>query len=298
MRAAVLRSLVGALAVFGVWLATALSAQAATFQNGNGISVVSQSSNGREIDLQVNTTAVQGQHEVIVLLPEGYSANTTTRYPILYLLHGALAGPSRWVNPPGAAPQITDPYPVITVIPDGGVKGWYTDWVNGWQLSPQNWLDFHLGQLVPWIDANLRTIANRSGRAIAGLSMGGFGSLHYAETRPDMFSYAAGADRPSSERAGRLDRSRGGKRSFRVDRRVLRAGRPGLKRSDPGPAGVEADASRPHRRPGGRPLLPRGTSGRCLIDPAKSSSRAHRGPALVGLVKDTDAPDRCLVDGP
>jgi S-formylglutathione hydrolase FrmB len=192
VRAAFLRPLAGALAVFGAWLATALPAQAATFQNGNGISVVSQSNNGREIDLQVNTTAVQGQHQVIVLLPEGYSANTTTRYPVLYLLHGALAGPTGWVNPPGAAAQITDPYKVITVIPDGGVKGWYTNWVNGWQLSPQNWLDFHLGQLVPWIDANLQTIANRSGRAVGGLSMGGFGSIHYAESRPDLFSYAAG----------------------------------------------------------------------------------------------------------
>ncbi len=192
MRAAVVRSLVVAVAVVGALLVPAVSAQAATFQNGNGISVVSQSTNGREIDLQVTTTAVQGTHEVIVLLPEGYTTNTTTRYPALYLFHGALAGPSAWVDPPGAAPQITDPYPIITVIPDAGVKGWNTNWVNGYELSPQNWLTFHLNQLVPWIDANLRTIADRSGRAVAGLSMGGFGSIHYAEERPDLFSYAAG----------------------------------------------------------------------------------------------------------
>jgi S-formylglutathione hydrolase FrmB len=163
-----------------------------TFQSGNGISVVSQSQSGREIDLQVNTTAVQGQHKVIVLLPEGYSAGSATRYPVLYLLNGALADPSQWVSSGGAAAQITDPYPIITVMADGGVKGWYTNWVNGWQLSPQNWLTFHLNQLVPWIDANLNTIANRAGRAIAGLSMGGWGSIHYAENRPDLFSYAAG----------------------------------------------------------------------------------------------------------
>jgi len=192
VRAAILRPLVAVLAVFGVWLVTALPAQATTFQSGNGISVVSQSQNGREIDLQVNTTAVQGTHQVIVLLPEGYSDTGTTRYPALYLFHGALAGPSAWTVPPGAAPQITDPYPLITVIPDAGVKGWNTNWVNGYQLSPQNWLTFHLNQLVSWIDANLRTIASRSGRAVAGLSMGGFGSLHYAEQRPDLFSYAAG----------------------------------------------------------------------------------------------------------
>ena len=162
-----------------------------TFANGNGISVVSQTSNGREIDLTVNTTAVSGQHKVIVLLPEGYGANPTARYPVLYLLHGALADPTGWVVAPGAAGQITDPYPVITVIPDGGLKGWYLNWKSCAQVCPQNWETFHLTQLVPWIDANLRTIANRSGRAIAGLSMGGFGSMHYAEDRPDLFSYAA-----------------------------------------------------------------------------------------------------------
>lgn len=169
-------------------------ARAATgpvFQNGFGISVLNQSVSGREIDLTVNTTAVSGQHQIIVLLPEGYAANPTARYPALYLMHGALAGPSAWTVAPGAANQITDPYSLITVIPDGGVKGWELNWSSCSQLCPQNWETFHLDQLVPWIDQNLRTIANRSGRAIAGLSMGGFGSMHYAEDRPDLFSYAA-----------------------------------------------------------------------------------------------------------
>jgi S-formylglutathione hydrolase FrmB len=185
-------AMLGTMFALAMWLAApAARASVAQFQNGYGISVVSQSQNGREIDLTVTTTAVQGQHQVIVLLPEGYESSSL-HYPSLYLFHGALAGPSGWTTAPGAAPQITDPYPVITVIPDGGPKGWYTNWVNGYQLAPQNWETFHLSQLVPWIDANLRTIASRSGRAVAGLSMGGWGSIHYAEDRPDLFSYAAG----------------------------------------------------------------------------------------------------------
>jgi S-formylglutathione hydrolase FrmB len=185
--------LLGAVVAVALWLAgpPAAIANVAQFQNGDGISLVSQSQTGREVDLRVNTTAVQGQHEVIVLLPEGYESSSL-HYPTLYLLNGALADPTQWVANGGAAAQITDPYGVITVMADGGVKGWYTNWVNGWQLSPQNWETFHLNQLVPWIDQNLRTIATRSGRAIAGLSMGGFGSIHYAEDRPDLFSYAAG----------------------------------------------------------------------------------------------------------
>ena len=74
------------------------SAAAPTFADGNGIHVVSQSVQGREIDLQVTTTAVSGQHEVIVLLPEGYSDHPDARYPTLYLFHGALAGPSAWTS--------------------------------------------------------------------------------------------------------------------------------------------------------------------------------------------------------
>lgn len=195
MRTSRFSSLLAGAALVTAALVPASAAQAdpitPTFQNGDGISVVSQTVNGREIDLQVTTTAVSGQHEIIVLLPEGYADNPTARYPVLYLLHGALAGPSSWVAPPGAAGQITDPYPAITVIPDGGVKGWFLNWTSCAQICPQNWETFHLNQLVPWVDSNLRTIANRSGRAIAGLSMGGFGAIHYAEDRPDLFSYAA-----------------------------------------------------------------------------------------------------------
>jgi S-formylglutathione hydrolase FrmB len=182
----------GAALVLALWLAAPPAARANVpqFHNGYGITLVSQTQNGRELDLWVSTTAVQGQHEVIVLLPEGYESSSLS-YPTLYLFHGALAGPTAWVNPPGAAPQITDSYPIITVIPDGGLKGWNTDWVNGYQYSPQNWEDFHNLQLVPWIDSNLRTIASRQGRAVAGLSMGGFGSMHYAEDYSQLYSYAA-----------------------------------------------------------------------------------------------------------
>jgi S-formylglutathione hydrolase FrmB len=187
--------LIGSLAVGAAVLVPTGSASAATnptFTSGNGITVVNQTSNGREIDLTVTTTAVSGQHQVIVLLPESYSNDTTTRYPVLYLFHGALAGPNAWTTNGGAANSITDPYPLITVMPDAGLKGWNVNWQSCAQICPQNWETFHLSQVVPWIDANLRTIANRTGRAVAGLSMGGFGSIHYAEDRADLFTYAAG----------------------------------------------------------------------------------------------------------
>ena len=84
--------------------------------------------------------------------------------------------------------HITDGKPLITVMPDGGKVGWYTNWVSQ-SGGAQAWRDFHVDQLIPWIDANLRTIASKSGRAIAGLSMGGFGAVRYAQDRPDLFAF-------------------------------------------------------------------------------------------------------------
>jgi S-formylglutathione hydrolase FrmB len=183
----------GAMLALAVCLTAASGARAQEpqFQNGDGITVVSQSQTGREIDLTVSTTDVQGQHKIIVLLPEGYDANPNTRYPTLYLLNGALADPTQWVSDGGAAAQITDPYSSIIVMEDGGVKGWYYNWKSCSSICPENWESFHNLQVVPWIDSNLRTIANRSGRGIAGLSMGGWGSVHYAEDYSQLYSYAA-----------------------------------------------------------------------------------------------------------
>ncbi len=55
--------------------------------------------------------------------------------------------------------------------------------------NPQ-WETFHIDQLIPFIDSNLRTIAKRSGRAIAGLSQGGFCSTSYPARHPDLFQAA------------------------------------------------------------------------------------------------------------
>ena len=54
------------------------------------------------------------------------------------------------------------------------------------------WETFHIDPFIPWIDSNLRTIPHRRGRAIAGLSQGGFCSLSYAARHPDMFTSVAG----------------------------------------------------------------------------------------------------------
>lgn len=186
---------------FVVPAAQAAPAGAPVFADGFGLTVVRQPAfvegSARTFTFAVRSTAVPryqpmaqqvaDEHVVMVTLPEGYS--TAERYPALYMLHGHQDYPNTSANL-RMAEEGSGASPLITVQPNGGGRGWYSNWVNPGSLGPQNWETFHLDQLIPFIDANLSTIASREGRAIAGHSMGGFGAFHYAEHRPELFSYA------------------------------------------------------------------------------------------------------------
>ena len=85
---------------------------------------------------------------------------------------------------------------MIIVMADAGYHSnggsWFTNWVDEHtKLGRAYWSSFHNRQLIPFIDANLRTIRARGGRAIAGLSQGGFGSTSYAARFPDKFASVA-----------------------------------------------------------------------------------------------------------
>lgn len=179
----------------GVSLAPA-DADAPAMVSRNGITVTGWrwiTSRTLEVDIstaKVASNAVNGPHRVRITLPSNYFTSGSTRFPVLYLLHGGAGGNSaQWTTGGGAVEQITAGRPLITVMPDGGKVGWYTNWKNQ-SRGAQAWRDFHIDQLIPWIDGNLRTIASKNGRAIAGLSMGGFGAIRYAQDRPDLFAYA------------------------------------------------------------------------------------------------------------
>jgi S-formylglutathione hydrolase FrmB len=174
-----------------VWLVVALIAIAATPARAadHGIQLLSsQQVDSRLTELTLSTPALKQPTHVRVLVPAGYD-QSTDRYPVLYLLHGALADYRSWTDA-GDAEAITAGAPVIVVMPDGGQGGWYTNWVNRGAGGPPEWEHFHIDQLIPWIDDHYRTIAARDGRGIAGLSMGGFGAMSYAGRHPDLFDWA------------------------------------------------------------------------------------------------------------
>jgi len=145
----------------------------------------------RLYEVVVSSEQVRGDQKVRILLPTDYTTSgPSRRYPVLYLLHGAYGGDADWTGG-GAAESTTSNASLITVMPNGDPFGFYTNWVIPDGVAPQNWRTYHMEQLVPWIDLNLRTVAKKGGRAVAGLSMGGFGAIHYAERYSDNFIYGA-----------------------------------------------------------------------------------------------------------
>ncbi|MGW4050161.1 alpha/beta hydrolase [Streptomyces sp. NPDC004779] len=160
------------------------------FSDGHGLTVLpgaTEVHSPTDFTLTVTTKQLSGQHKIRVLLPAGYDAAPERRWPVTYFLHGG----GGTVDDVAAAPALHSDS-MITVVPDGGLKGWYADWLmQNTAEGAANWETFHLTQVVPFIDANLRTRADRDHRAVVGLSMGGYGSLHYAEARPDLFGHVA-----------------------------------------------------------------------------------------------------------
>jgi S-formylglutathione hydrolase FrmB len=140
-------------------------------------------------ELRVYSPALARQVNVRVLTPAGFDP-ARQQLPVLWLLHGGFADAGQWTND-GGATELTAGLPMIVVMPDAGIGGWYSDWVRWTQQGPQKWETFHIAELRPFIEKRYNTRTDRDGRAVAGLSMGGFGAMHYAVRYPELFGFAA-----------------------------------------------------------------------------------------------------------
>ena len=122
-----------------------------------------------------------------VVLPVGYDlpASREKRYPVVYLLHGLFGHYDNWTSRTRLN-DYTLTHEVIIVTPEGN-NGWYTDS----ELAPKEQYESYIvKELIPDVDRRFRTITDRSGRAIAGLSMGGYGAIKFGVKYPAMFSFA------------------------------------------------------------------------------------------------------------
>jgi len=123
-----------------------------------------------------------------IYLPPGYrEPGNTNRYPVIYWLHGRGCSESNDQFPAAmidAAIRSNSIPPLIFVYASGGAMSFYSDSYDGQWMAETTIIK----ELVPHIDSTYRTIADRKGRAIQGMSMGGFGALKLALKYPDMFS--------------------------------------------------------------------------------------------------------------
>lgn len=140
-------------------------------------------------ELTVYSPALARETRVRVLTPAGFDP-ATDHLPVLWLLHGGFGSEADWTTA-GNAEALTAGLPMVVVMPAGGIGGWYSDWVRPTPEGPQGWETYHLAELRPFIEARYATRTDRDGRAVAGLSMGGYGAMHYASRHPDLFGFAA-----------------------------------------------------------------------------------------------------------
>lgn len=140
---------------------------------------------------QVDTVTIQSKMgrdlKNVIILPENYDQNNTTRYPVVYLLHGCGDNYAAWIRIKPELPQLASQYNFIIVCPDGLINSWY--W-NSPLNKDMQFEDYISDEVIRYVDSHYRTIADRSARAITGLSMGGHGAMWNAIRHRDVFGAA------------------------------------------------------------------------------------------------------------
>lgn len=129
------------------------------------------------------SSALQREMPYEVVLPVGYAA-TQQRYAVLYLLHGWAGDETNWVTLTHLVQDVS-PYPLIVVTPRAA-NSWY---VNSATHPADRYADYIIDDLIADVDAHYRTIAAPYERAIAGLSMGGYGALLFTLHHPGAFQF-------------------------------------------------------------------------------------------------------------
>ena len=141
----------------------------------------------------VKSAILKMDRKYAIYLPAGYDESDLS-YPVLYLLHGGGDDHTGWVQF-GQVQNIADRViaeglagPMIIVMPDAntGTRGYFNLPRGNFDYE-----DFFFRELIPHIEKTYRVRSERRYRAVAGLSMGGGGTIFYALHQPDMFAAAA-----------------------------------------------------------------------------------------------------------
>jgi S-formylglutathione hydrolase FrmB len=165
--------------------------------------------------------------EATVYLPPGYSRNRSKRYPVVYLLHGFAADHRVFIRGPYQNMNVR--ISMDSLIQKGAVREMIVVTPNArnffdgsfYMNSPVTgkWEDFVVRDLVGHVDRKYRTIRSRTGRGIAGHSMGGYGALRIAMRNPDIFSAVYALSPCCLAEMNRPERMAGWKAAVRVSSR-------------------------------------------------------------------------------
>jgi len=149
-------------------------------------------SQGKTIEgLSIHSKILGKDIRYAIYLPADYETSQR-RYPVLYLLHGYSDDETGW-SQFGEVQQIAgetmakgDATQMVIAMPDAGVS-WYINDAGG----KVRYEDFFINEFIPYIDSVYKTRNKKQYRAVAGLSMGGYGTLIYAMKHPDLFAACA-----------------------------------------------------------------------------------------------------------
>lgn len=138
-----------------------------------------------------NKIGISPQRKMLIYLPPGYDASSL-RYPVIYFLPNPFENSYRFDFDHRDAQGLFD-----RAIADGVIgkfilvaidmstplgSSWYAN-----SPTTGNWEDFVVQELVPYIDANFKTIPNRDSRGIAGIFIGGYGAIRLGMRHPEVF---------------------------------------------------------------------------------------------------------------
>ena len=144
---------------------------------------------GRVDTIAVYSPSMKKTLKAAVSFPSSY-ADGTSRYPVVYLLHGGSGAFSDWhqkVTEKGIVNQMAEEHQVLIITPGVGPASYYYD---SPLLDSVRYETYMIQELIPFIDKNYRTLAQKESRAITGLSMGGHGAITLATKHPSLFTAA------------------------------------------------------------------------------------------------------------
>lgn len=149
---------------------------------------------GKSVAATVDTIVIPSKvmnknYKAVIVLPASYSANTK-QYPVLYLLHGGYGHFDDWIKKTPdktLIPKLADQYNMIMVMPEGESFSYYLNSPVSKEIQFETYIT---KEVIEKVDNNYHTIKDRKGRAISGLSMGGYGALYLSARHPDLYCAA------------------------------------------------------------------------------------------------------------